>query len=63
MILIIGDEIDEADEELSMTLSNPIGAVLAPGAAQVLGVILDDDETGEPPPDDALRLFLPAFFR
>lgn len=44
-----GDTLPEADETVTITLSNVAGADLADGVGQ--GVVLNDDEAAPPPPD------------
>jgi uncharacterized repeat protein (TIGR01451 family) len=51
---IIGDETDEPDEQLTVVLSNAVGATIADGSALV--TITDDDEPQTDPAD--LRLVL-----
>lgn len=61
-VLVIGDEVDEADEQLLLTLSNPSGATLLPGGEQALGTLVDDDD-GEGEEEEGAALFLPVLFR
>ncbi|MGH1491596.1 MAG: Calx-beta domain-containing protein [Acidimicrobiales bacterium] len=42
-VVIVGDDIEEATEEFSVSLSNPVGATLGDDTATV--IITDDDET------------------
>jgi hypothetical protein len=53
---VTGDELAEADETFVVTLSDPEGATLAPGGAQALVTIMDDD-------DGTVMLFLPLVVR
>jgi len=42
-IALINDVEDEADEDFRVTLSSPSNAVIAPGASEAVGTIIDDD--------------------
>jgi hypothetical protein len=43
-VTVLGDALEEGDEEVVVALANPVGAVLARDSA--VGLILDDDEPG-----------------
>lgn len=47
---VVGDVADEADETLTVTLSDPVEARLPAGGATAVGTIRDDDTTPPPPP-------------
>lgn len=47
---VVGDLADEADETLTVTLSDPVEARLPAGGASAVGTIRDDDTTPPPPP-------------
>ena len=52
-----GDATDEPNETVAVTLSSPVNAVLAIGAATGTGTITDDD--GAPPPPPSLSIDAP----
>ena len=43
-VAVIGDVLDEADETIAVTLSTPVNATLAAGAATGTGTVTDDDD-------------------
>ena len=56
-VAVTGDAVDEPNETVEVTLSSPVNAVLAAGAATGTGTIADDD--GAPPPPPALSIDAP----
>ena len=56
-VSVTGDATDEPNETVAVTLSSPVNAVLAVGAATGTGTITDDD--GAPPPPPSLSIDAP----
>ena len=56
-VAVTGDATDEQNETVAVTLSSPVNAVLAVGAATGTGTIADDD--GAPPPPPSLSIDAP----
>ena len=56
-VTVTGDATDEPNETVAVTLSSPVNAVLAVGAATGTGTITDDD--GAPPPPPSLSIDAP----
>ena len=56
-VAVTGDAADEPNETVEVTLSSPVNAVLAAGAATGTGTIADDD--GAPPPPPSLSIDAP----
>ena len=56
-VAVTGDATDEPNETVAVTLSSPVNAVLAVGAATGTGTITDDD--GAPPPPPSLSIDAP----
>ncbi len=54
-VFVIGDEIEETDEQFWLFSYSPVGATIAPGSTPVAGTILDDDGLS--------TLFLPLIIR
>ena len=42
-VAVMGDDMDEDDETVEVTLNNPVNATLAPGEGMAVGTIVDDD--------------------